>query len=644
MGGWGGGGMGGMRGMGGGGGGGFNGMRRSMLAESDEDLGKVFDWRLMRRLIGYARPYKRRAVIGVSAMMLLQATNILQPLLPGRAVDRVAAGDSKGLFIFVGLFLFSSLVNWMAAYQQSYQMTRVGQYALYDLACDMFKHISHLSLSFFDRNETGRIMARVQNDVSVLQNLLSSGLISTIGNTFSITGILIVMYAINWRLALLTSTSIPVFLAALLLWQTFSRRSFRKARATISVVNASLQENVSGVRVIQSMGREALNSREFDRANVANLEANLGAGRVSAAAQPIVELTSAMSTIMVLFFGGLMAINGSLTKGELLSFFLYIDRFFDPIRMITQQYNQLQRSTVAAERIFEILDIQSDVKDAPDAYELPPVKGNVTYDHVKFHYTEGVPIFEDLSMEFKAGERVALVGQTGAGKSTIISLLMRFYDVTGGRILLDGHDIRNVTIRSLREQMGIVLQDPVLFSGTIAHNIRYAVPDATDAEVEQAARAVGLHDTIMKMEHGYETLVNERGVGLSIGQRQLISFARVLIANPRILILDEATASLDTTTELTVQQAIKEITRGRTAVMIAHRLSTIRDADRIIVLERGRIVEQGNHDELISQRGVYYRLYSLGFQDTAAAVPARGNGAEGGRGARRLQGPATAGA
>jgi ABC-type multidrug transport system fused ATPase/permease subunit len=618
---------GGMGGMGGGGGGGgFNAMRRSMLAESDEDLGKVFDWRLMKRLVGYAGPYKKRAGFGVAAMLLLQATNILQPLIPGHAIDDIRHGDTHGLTVMVILFVISCFFNWMATYQQSYQMTRVGQYALYDLASDMFKHISHLSLSFFDHNETGRIMARVQNDVTVLQNLLSSGLISTIGNTFSITGILVVMYVVNWRLALFTSTSIPVFVIALLLWQSFSRRSFRKARATISVVNASLQENVSGVRVIQSMGREAVNSRQFDQANVANLEANLGAGRVSAAAQPIVELTSAMSLVLVLFFGGSFVIDHSMTIGQLVTFTLYIDRFFDPIRMITQQYNQLQRSTVAAERIFEILDTKADVTDAPDAYDLPQVAGKVEYEHVKFHYNEGVPIFEDLNMSFKAGERVALVGQTGAGKSTIVSLLMRFYDVTGGCILIDGHDIRSVTIRSLREQMGIVLQDPVLFSGTIAHNIRYAVPDATDAEVEKAAHGVGLHETIMRMANGYDTLVNERGIGLSIGQRQLISFARVLIANPRILILDEATASLDTSTELVVQEAIREVTRGRTAVMIAHRLSTIRDADRIIALENGRIVEQGTHDELIALRGMYYRLYSLGFQDTtAAAAPGNGN-------------------
>ncbi len=609
-------------GMGGGMGGGMRGMggMRGALAMSDEDLGKVFDWGLVKRLLGYVRPYKKHASLGVLAMIAYQAMYIAQPYIPALAFKEIQHGNESGLFTVVGAFFVTALLSWMAQYQQVYHMTFVGQYVLYDIASGMFRRISDLSMSFFDSNETGRIMSRVQSDVTVMQNFLSQGLISTIGNMFSVVGILVVMFVLNWRLAALTSVSLPLFVAALLVWQGFSRRSFRRARATISVVNASLQENVSGVRVIQSMGRETTNSSRFDAANNANLQANLGAGRVSAAAQPIVELTSALSLIMVLGFGGGMVIRGSMDLPVLVGFLLYIDRLFDPVRQITQQYNQLQRSTVAAERIFEILDTKSDVNDRPGAATITETRGHITFDHVRFGYVPGVDIFQDLSIDIPPGQRVAIVGQTGAGKSTIVSLLLRFYDVTGGAILLDGHDIRDITMQSLRRQMGIVLQDPVLFSGSVAHNIRYGRPDATDEEVVEAARAVGLHESITRMAQGYDTPINERGIGLSIGQRQLISFARVLISDPSVLLLDEATASLDTSTELVVQTAIQRIAEGRTTIIIAHRLSTIRDADRIIVLEHGQIIEQGNHAELIDLKGAYHKLYSMAFESNAATL------------------------
>ena len=609
-------------GMGGGMGGGGRGMggMRGALAMSDEDLGKVFDWGLIKRLLSYVKPYKKHAGLGVLSMIVYQGTYIAQPYIPALAFEEIQKGNSHGLFVIVGVFFATALLAWMAQYQQVYHMTFVGQYVLYDIASGMFRRISDLSMSFFDSNETGRIMSRVQSDVTVMQNFLSQGLISTIGNMFSVVGILVVMFVLNWRLAALTSVSLPLFVAALLVWQGFSRKSFRKARATISVVNASLQENVSGVRVIQSMGRETTNSTRFDEANNANLQANLGAGRVSAAAQPIVELTSALSLILVLGFGGGMVIRGSMDLPVLVGFLLYIDRLFDPVRQITQQYNQLQRSTVAAERIFEILDTKSDVNNRPDADTITSTTGHITFDHVKFGYIPGVNIFEDLSIDIPSGQRVAIVGQTGAGKSTIVSLLLRFYDVTGGAILLDGHDIRDITMQSLRRQMGIVLQDPVLFSGSIAHNIRYGRPDATDAEVLEAARAVGLHESIERMPQGYETPINERGIGLSIGQRQLISFARVLIADPAVLLLDEATASLDTSTELVVAAATQRLAEGRTTIIIAHRLSTIRDADRIIVLEHGQIVEQGNHAQLIDLKGAYHKLYSMAFESHAATM------------------------
>ena len=597
---------------------------RGTLAHSDEDTGKIFDWRVIKRLFAYILPYRRHALLGVLAMFILQATQIAQPLLEGNAIDKVVAGDLGGLFTVVAIYLGTLFVAWMAQYQQVYQMSWAGQHVLYQVASDMFKHIVRLSVSFFDENETGRIMSRVQSDVNILQQLLSSGLIQTLGNMLLLVGIVVTMFAVNWKLAALSTAVIPLFVFLIIIWQSYARRSFRGARAAISVVSANLQENVSGVRVIQSMGREDQNFEEFERANAENLRANLYATKVGSMTQPMVEIISAMSLAIVVFFGGSMVIQDTLSIGLLYAFTRYVNRFFEPLRMLTQEYNQLQRAAVAAERIFEVLDTEEEIKDAPDAIDLPQIEGRIEYADVGFAYVPGAIVLKDFSLDVAPGERLAFVGQTGAGKSTIISLLLRFYDVTSGRILIDGHDLREVKMESLRRQIGIVLQEPVLFTGSIADNIRYARPSASDAEVEAAARAVGADKMIQRLEHSYKTEVNERGLGLSVGERQLIAFARALFGDPRVLILDEATANLDTTTELMVQRGIRTLTAGRTSLIIAHRLSTIRDADRIVVLEQGRIAEVGNHEELIALGGVYSRLYSLGFQQRATQTVTRG--------------------
>jgi ABC-type multidrug transport system fused ATPase/permease subunit len=603
---------GGTPGMGGGG------QNQRGLATSEEDFGRAFDPRVIGRLWRYASPFKGRIAIGIVLLLINTGTAVLGPLIPGLAVNYIHDQNTNGLYWICGLFMVNNTVQWLSQYQQVYQMTWVGQHALYRVASDMFSHIASLSLSFFDQNETGRVMARMQNDVNVLQQMLSNGMIAIFGSMLSLVGFLGILFVLNWRLAALVSISVPIMSATIWIWQRYARRSFLRARATISAVNSSIQENVSGVRVIQSLSRESINSRQFRDVNAQNMRASVEAGQASALVQPMVELIGAATLAVAIFVGGNMVLNGDLSLGFLVAFALYINRFFDPIRDMTQQYTNMQRATVAAERVFEILDWPQDVADAPGAIELNEIRGEVELRHVDFGYSEEIQVLHDLSLTIQPGEHVALVGQTGAGKSTIISLLARFYDVTGGALLVDGYDIRGVTMRSLRQQMGIVLQDPVIFSGTVRDNIAYGKPEATDEEIEAAAKAVGVHDLIMRLDRGYKTRVLPSGANLSLGQRQLISFARAMLVQPRILMLDEATAGIDTQTEVILQRGVAKLMEGRTAIVVAHRLSTIRDSDRIIVLKEGQIAEEGNHASLMQARGIYYDLYTMGFKDVAA--------------------------
>ncbi len=589
------------------------------LATSEEDFGRAFDPRVIGRLWGYASEFKVRISIAVVLLVINTATAVLGPLIPGLAVNYIQDGNESGLYLMCVFFLVNNTVQWLTQYQQVYQMTWVGQHALYRVASDMFRHISSLSLSFFDKNETGRVMARMQSDVNVLQQMLSNGMIAIFGSMLSLVGILATLFILNWRLASLVSISVPVMAGTIWIWQRYARRSFLKARATISAVNANIQENVSGVRVIQSLSREGTNSRQFRTVNAENMQASVQAGQASAIVQPMVELIAALALAVAIIVGGNMVLDADLRLGFLVSFCLYINRFFDPIRDMTQQYTNMQRATVAAERVFEILDWPQDVADKPGAVELQDIRGEVELRDAHFGYSPEIEVLHGLSIKIAAGERVALVGQTGAGKSTIISLLARFYDVTGGEVLIDGHDVRDVSMRSLRAQMGIVLQDPVIFAGTVKQNIAYGKPQATQEEVETAAKAVGVHDLILRLEDGYDTRVLPSGANLSLGQRQLISFARAMLISPRILMLDEATAGIDTQTEKVLQAGVARLMEGRTAVVIAHRLSTIRDSDRIIVLKDGLIAEEGNHAALMQARGIYYDLYTMGFEDVAAA-------------------------
>ena len=561
--------------------------------------------------------YKGWTLASVALMLLYTVLNLANPFLIGVAIDQfIGHNDLRGLAITGIVLIIVNVLMWQAQYWQVWSMSWAGQQILYNLSSDMFTHLQSLSLSFYDRTQIGRVMSRLQSDIDVLESMLSSGLLSMLGSLVSLVGIIIAMLAMNVTLALLSFTVLPIMFVIAAFWQRFAQRSFRRTRAAISVVNATLQENISGMRVIQSLAREERNRDEFDELNAYNRDTNLEASRIAALILPLVEVVAAMAIAITVLYGGVLVSQGSLKVGVLVAFTLYINRFFDPIREISQQYSQLQRAGVAAERIFQILETPVEIKDKPGAEELPQIHGEVEFRDVTFGYNRDLPVLRDFNLHMKAGQTVAIVGPTGAGKSTIAGLLARFYDIQQGAVLVDGHDVRDVTQHSLRSQIGVVLQEPFLFTGTIRDNIRYGRLEAADEEVAEAARAVGVHDLITQLPEGYDTLIRERGRNLSVGQRQLISFARALLADPRILILDEATANIDTFTELLVQQALKRLLHGRTALVIAHRLSTIKGADNIVVLQGGRIVEQGTHAELLQRNGIYASLYAMGFRHT----------------------------
>jgi ABC-type multidrug transport system fused ATPase/permease subunit len=481
---------------------------------------------------------------------------------------------------------------------------------------DLFSHLQRLSLSYFDRREVGRTMSRVTNDVDNLTELITSGVVTAVADSFTLVGILVIMLYMSLSLSLTAFVILPFMVGFIWFFGQRSRQAYRRTRRTISGVTSHIEESVSGMKEIQAHSKEGASLRTFDDANVRNLQANIDAARVQSLFFPAVGVFSAVGLALVLWAGGSAYITNPSTMpwGVLFAFIQYLNRFFFPIQNLSMFYNNVQSAMSGAERIVDLLDTEVDVPEAVDATALPPVAGAIRFERVTFSYTPDAPVLRDFDLAVAPKETLAIVGPTGAGKTTLINLIYRFYDPQEGRITVDGHDLRAVTLASLRNQMAIVLQDPFLFAGSIRDNIRYGRPDATDDDVVAAATAVGAHAFIVALPKGYDTDVGERGVRISMGQRQLISFARALLVDPAILILDEATSSVDAYTELVIQGALAEILRGRTAFVIAHRLSTVRSADRIVVLDAGRIVEEGDHQRLLAQRGLYRRLYDMQFR------------------------------
>jgi len=510
-------------------------------------------------------------------------------------------------------FIGVGVVGWGAQYLELLVTTYLSQGVLLTLRLDLFRHLQHLSLPFFDSNEVGRLMSRVQNDVEQLEDLLDGGLLGVVGDILTLGGVIVALLLMNLPLALVTLSVVPLLALAVAIWHVRATTAAMRVRQTTAAVNTALQENISGVRVIQSLCREERNLERFAQVNGIHLQANIRAGRLWAAIFPVVEVLVALATALVIAYGGSLVLQAQLQVGVLVAFALYVQRFFDPIRDLTMQYTLFQKSMASLARIFELLDIEPESKDAPDALDLPQLQGDIRFKDVSFSYLEGIEVLHDINLHIHPGETVALVGPTGAGKSTLASLIARFYEVSRGAIYIDGHDLRRLSRRSLAGRIGLVLQEPFLFSGTIADNIRYGRLEASDAEVMEAARAVGAHQFIERLEHGYQSPVQERGVNLSAGQRQLVSLARALLADPRILILDEATANIDTQTEAIIQRALRRLLAGRTALVIAHRLSTIKDAHRIVVMDEGRVVEEGSHGELLERGGLYAELYTMAY-------------------------------
>ena len=586
--------------------------------DQDEILGKVYDGRLVRRFLVYLKPYSKTVGIAVFLVLGTAIADLAGPFLTKIAIDNyIGQGRANDLWQILLLYFGALGIGFGLRYWQTYLMQVVGQRVMYDLRVALFSHLQHLSLSFFDKNPVGRLMSRLTGDVDALNELLSNGVVSMLGDIVTLVAVTIIMLTLNWQLTMIMLAVLPFVALTSVLFRRFLRNSFRQVRTRLARINGFLQENVSGMLIVQLFNRESRAFGQFETLNHSYYQATIISGLTFALFFPIVGLLSAIATAGLLWFGSQGVVAGTVSFGVLVAFLQYISRAFQPIQDLAEKYNTLQSAMTSSERIFGLMDEVPQIQDPeqPETFTMP-FRGDIEFKNIHFSYVADEPVLKNVSFHIPPGSSVAIVGATGAGKSSIISLMSRFYDVQQGQILIDGKDVRSVRQSELRRHIGVVLQDPVLFSGTIASNIRLLDDRISDESIRSAAQFVNAAHFIERFPDGYEHEVKERGANLSVGQRQLLAFARAIAFNPEVLlVLDEATSSVDTENEALIQEALEKLMRGRTSIIIAHRLSTIRHVDRIIVLHKGQIVEMGTHDELLERRGFYYRLYELQYQD-----------------------------